>query len=229
MANIYVDGESHFIRSEACFQKLRGSHLSLASAEYVPKAIGTMSYPDDTSPLLSIDSKCKFFWDKQYIAFLDSVHLLRSSRNVRNAVYFSSVVGSEEELHRVRTCIRQNGFEPQITLEHQTLAKRREAERKTNRLIYKPKGVDSAMSVRLLVDAFNGTFDECFLFTSDVDFVPAIEVVRRLGRKVYVCGYRDGLGKRSALEYVPDRFIDLEERTEKYEAIEPPVKESHPD
>lgn len=215
MANIYVDGESHFIRSEACFKKLHGAELLLEAAAYNPNNIGTMSYPDEAHPILRIDRKCKFFWDKQYVAYLDDLQL-RSIRNLRNAIYFSSAFGDEDLLHSVRTFIRQQGFDPQIILERRQLANQRETQRTTNQLIYKAKGVDIGIAVRLLEDAYLGVFNECFLFTSDIDFVPAIEVIRRLGRKVYVCGYGDGLGKNSALEYIPDRFIDLEERVKSY-------------
>jgi hypothetical protein len=69
MANFYVDGESHFIRIESCLQKLHGAHLALEAAVYTPKAVGTMSYPDESRPILRVDRACKFFWDRQYVAF----------------------------------------------------------------------------------------------------------------------------------------------------------------
>jgi len=215
MSNVYVDGESHFIRSEACLQKRHGIEIALESAEYIPTAVGTPSYPDETYPILRVDRRCKFFWDRQYVPFLDDFRL-HSIRGIRNAVYFSSASGDENLLHNVRTLVRQEGFEPQIVMERRQLACQRGTQLTTNQLIYKAKGVDIGLAVRLLEDAYLGVFDECFLFTSDVDFVPAIEIARRLGRKVYVCGYKDGIGKNSALEYVPDRFIDLEDRLRQY-------------
>ena len=220
MSNVYVDGESHFIRSEACLQKLHGCEIPLESAQYDPGAGGLPSYPDETRPILRVDRRCKFFWDKQYPCPLNVIGL-HSIWSIRNAVYFSSASGDEDLLHKVRTLVRQEGFEPQIVMERRQLACQRDAERIANQLIYKAKGVDIGLAVRLLEDAHLGVFDECFLFTSDVDFVPAIEIARRLGRKVYVCGYKDGLAKNSALEYVPDRFIDLEDRVREYKLRAP--------
>src|SRR5215510_8341545 len=116
MSNIYVDGESHFIRSEKCLQKLHGAQFPLESAAYIPNAAGTMLYPDETPPILRVERSCKFFWDKQYVKFLDDL-LLRSIRGVRNAVYFSATSGDEDSLHTIRTFIRQQGFEPWIIRE----------------------------------------------------------------------------------------------------------------
>ncbi len=73
----------------------------------------------------------------------------------------------------------------------------------------KAKGVDIGLSVRVLEDAYHNIYDSCYLFTSDIDFLPVIRVLQRLGKKVIVFGYIDGLGNRSELEYVPDAFIDL--------------------
>jgi uncharacterized LabA/DUF88 family protein len=65
------------------------------------------------------------------------------------------------------------------------------------------------LTVRLLEDAYRRIFDVCYLFTSDVDYAPLIRAVQRIGQKVIVFGYRDGMGNNSELEYVPDAFIDL--------------------
>lgn len=217
MVNIYIDGESHFIRSEACFHNLH-SNKPLESAVYSPPALGIMSYPNknETIPILRVKRECKFFWDRQYAAYLNDLGLRSINRDIRKAVFFSSFSGNEDRLHSIRVFIREEGFEPRIIHERKQLEKRRDNQKKTSQLIYKAKGVDIGLAVRLLEDAYLGVFDECFIFTSDVDFVPAIEIVRRLGRKVYVCGYQEGLGKNSALEYIPDRFIDLEERVKSY-------------
>jgi uncharacterized LabA/DUF88 family protein len=63
----------------------------------------------------------------------------------------------------------------------------------------------------MLEDAYLNTFQDCVLFTSDQDFLPVIEAVRRMGKQVVVLGYKKGLRERSPLEYVPDGFYDLGE------------------
>jgi uncharacterized LabA/DUF88 family protein len=218
MANIYVDGESHFIRSEQCFQKLYGDQFYLESAEYPPPRFAGRSYPDGHPPILLIDRQSKFFWDKYYVAFLQDEPLLLSIPDVNKAFYFSSACGDENQLHTIKARIRREWFEPEIVHEPRQLAKQREAQRQAHQVIYKPKGVDIRMATRLLQDAYRQVYDECFLFTSDADFLPVIDAVQQLGKKVYVCGYRQGIGERSPLEYCPDRFIDLTERVRAYRA-----------
>ena len=78
-------------------------------------------------------------------------------------------------------------------------------------MIEKAKGVDIGLAVRMLEDAYENCFQVCFLFTSDIDYLPVIKALRRMGKCVMVMGYRDGLGKNTPLEYVPDQFIDLGE------------------
>ena len=102
------------------------------------------------------------------------------------------------------------------------LADRRTHTRTDLGLLEKPKGVDIGLTVRVLEDAYHNIFDTCYLFTSDIDFLPVIRVVQRLGKKVVVFGYADGLGNRSKLEYVPDAFVDLSERIKSYEQGDPP-------
>jgi uncharacterized protein (TIGR00288 family) len=76
-------------------------------------------------------------------------------------------------------------------------------------VVEKAKGVDIGLSVRVIEDAYHNIFDTCYLFTSDIDFLPVVAAIQRIGKKVIVFGYMDGLGTRSKLEYVPDGFVDL--------------------
>jgi uncharacterized LabA/DUF88 family protein len=54
------------------------------------------------------------------------------------------------------------------------------------------------------------------LLTSNVDFIPVIEAVQRMGKRVFVFGFRAGLASPSEFGYVPARFIDLEPRMSEY-------------
>ena len=69
---------------------------------------------------------------------------------------------------------------------------------------------NSGIRTFLTADAAADLYDACYLFTSDADFLPAIEAVRRLGKQVYVFGYASNLRKRSDYMFVPDLFVDLE-------------------
>jgi uncharacterized LabA/DUF88 family protein len=105
--------------------------------------------------------------------------------------------------------IRGYGLEPEVILERRKLTNQRECVLKDTGVIEKPKGVDIALCVRMLEDAYRNNFSTCFLLTSDMDFLPVIQAVRRIGKQVYVLGYRSGLSKQSPFEYVPDHFFDI--------------------
>lgn len=69
--------------------------------------------------------------------------------------------------------------------------------------------MDVGLSVRILEDAYARNFSSCCLYTSDVDYMPVIRSVQRLGKTVIVLGYADGLSKHSPLQHEPDSFVDL--------------------
>lgn len=54
------------------------------------------------------------------------------------------------------------------------------------------------------------------LLTSDVDFIPVIDAVQRMGKRVYVFGFREGVASQSDFDYVPEKFIDLGDRMSQY-------------
>jgi uncharacterized LabA/DUF88 family protein len=115
--------------------------------------------------------------------------------------------GNEADLHNVR--VRMNHFELNALVLHERkmLANQRRVRLEQGALIEKPKGVDCNIIVRMLEDAH--LYDDCNLYTSDVDYAPVIQAVRAKGKRVVVHGFKDDLGEYSQLEYVPDRFIDL--------------------
>ena len=190
--HVYVDGESHFIRSAECIRQVFGEESTMETlATKLPKDFG-----------LTFDKRCKFFW-------LSSYDLSISVVEKKKLVYFTSCTGDDDLLHELRSFLRAKGFEPRIIKEVGTLAKQRDNVLNTDGLIEKPKGIDIALGVRVLEDAQRNTFDECCLFTSDVDYIPVIEAVQRMGKSVAVYGYRNGLGKNSSMTYVPDVFYDL--------------------
>src|SRR4051794_15558589 len=115
---IYVDGESHFIRSEAQWQKINGDGARLESAAFKNEggliAIGV--YPAGGYRLL-INRPARFFWDTT---------LLRLTRSevfysVGRAVYFTAAAGDDSALHRMRVDIRGHGFDPEVLPERKPL------------------------------------------------------------------------------------------------------------
>jgi uncharacterized LabA/DUF88 family protein len=211
---IYVDGESHFIRSEKAWQEIHGQDASLEHAR--PNSHVLVSHCIFSPATVFADDHYRLFFDAHSI-FSNIYHLPRLRgpgygvlpATMHRAVYFTSISGDSPELHRAQAALRNHGFEPWVKHEKRALKQQRDAALEKEGIIEKAKGVDIALATRMLEDAYQNNFDACMLFTSDVDFLPAIEVVRRLGKEVYVYGHRAGLGRDSPFEHAPDAFIDV--------------------
>jgi len=209
---LYVDGESHFIRSEECWKAVFEGETTLENLAETSPTFRQRGGFRPQYPLANDEKRfalyrpAKYFWD----FFVPSCyHPLPT--NLSRAVYVTSSSGDENEKDRARRVIRRNGFEPVVLDELAMLKKRRENQLSQLRLIEKPKGVDIALATRVLEDAYVGAFQSCFLCTSDADFIPVVQAIRRIGKAVYVLGYREALGERSVFEYMPDAFLDLGE------------------
>lgn len=187
---VYIDGESHFIRSENAWRSLHGPEASLDCIRYVGQ-------PDER--LVLVLPKAKVFWTR------------KMNPDVKRAIYFTAGFGDAASLHEIKVKLRAFDLEPSIIPERRDLALQRQNVLQTQQLIEKPKGVDITLAVTMLEHAYNQAFDVCHLYTSDVDFLPVIEAVRARGKQVYVHGYKNGLSEQSPLLHVPDQFIDLEE------------------
>ncbi len=202
----YVDGESHFIRSASLWRDIHGETAQLVDIESRSPGTSGSAFPNSHPPFVLVDPATKFFWDVRYLTLAPQPF---HDRQIDGAVYFTAFSGDDQGYHQACVRIRQHRFEPRVTHERALLADRRSSILKANGIVEKAKGVDVGLSVRVLEDAYHNIFDVCLLFTSDVDFLPVVRVVQRLGKKVVVFGYLTGLGSRSELEYVPDAFVDL--------------------
>ena len=189
---VYVDGESHFIRSQAAWRAIHGADAQLEQLRYIDP-------PDDA--LILVKPKAKLFWTRKMNPGAD------------RAIYFTAATCDEDKMHEYKVLLRSFDLEPYIVKEPRDLAEGRKNVLRHDHLIEKAKGVDIALTVRMLEDAsasYN-TFDVCHLYTSDVDFEPLITAVRARGKKVLVHGYANGVSKLSSLLHVPDKFYDLTE------------------
>jgi hypothetical protein len=82
---VYVDGESHFIRSEDAWRKLHGQEASLDRLRYIGQS-------DDR--LILVDSKAKVFWTR------------KMNPGANRTYYFTSAVGDEPALHKIKVTLR---------------------------------------------------------------------------------------------------------------------------
>lgn len=78
---------------------------------------------------------------------------------------------------------------------------------------YREKGVDTQISVEVVDLAHRDEYDAAYLLSADADFVPAVEVARRLGKTVVAASPRPGYGLTRAvdkyLKLTPDWFDGL--------------------
>jgi uncharacterized LabA/DUF88 family protein len=200
---LYVDGESHFIRTrEMARSILNVKMLSEIKAKHGSTGGGLIE-------------ECQFFWDnRHYPVQLNRIPLALSPPPTHNlpspnlAVYFTSFTDTSDKINEYSIRIRACGFEPYLVKEEKQHRREREKKLEDIQLIEKPKGVDIALTVRMIEDAVNNNYQECLLFTSDGDYLPVIRAVRRLGKVVRVFGYKKGVGNQELL-YVPDEFVDI--------------------
>jgi uncharacterized LabA/DUF88 family protein len=218
----YIDGESHFFRTVDVWKRLHGENADLADAAIAPDCPGRAELP------IWCHSKARFFWDSDLLRILQYFYKeLQGEIHTRltRGFYFTSFVGNPDLLHDSRVYIRRSGFDPQISLES-----RQDESNRRNLLqagiIEKAKAVDIGLAVRMLEDAARNNYADCYLFTSDRDYVPLIRAVQGMGKVVWVFGHKENQARRSELEYVPDRFIDIgEDFMRKRYALKKPSEE----
>ena len=187
---MYVDGESHYCRTEDRAKKT----LGCTSLTQIRRVTGISAHG------LAVREDCSFVWDSEYLAgYLPA-----------RSYYFTSYCGTEEKLHEARTFLRGfvPNFDPEVIKEDKDKRKNRKAGLEECALIEKPKGCDINLAVRMIEDAALNNYQGAYLFTSDADYLPLIRSVRRMGKQVILCGYKENLGNPE-LAYAADEFRDL--------------------
>jgi hypothetical protein len=209
---LYVDGESHYIRTEKAIQELWGSDKKL-------KNIGTLTHWSSCNigagkPRINLYEEGKFFWDSAAINLAMQIepnlgHRMPEWFVISRAVYFTSIAGDDEKLFDLMKLMRNTDFEPCVAFEPKTLEQRRKNTLAQYNVIEKPKEADIALATRMLEDAYHNNYTHCYLFTSDIDYLPVIKAVRQMGKNVFVFGSADGIAKDSPFLFVPDKFYDI--------------------
>jgi uncharacterized LabA/DUF88 family protein len=152
----------------------------------------------------NIHQKDVYAWNPSVISVIPFLEVLR-------ATYYTYAVGSDEKLQQWANELKQSqytyrgdksdfaigGFlNPRIFKKPQQQAKR--------------KGVDISIAVDSLTLAQNNSLDVVFLVTGDVDYLPLIEAIMKMGKRVYLAALSSGLSDK--LPNVVDRFECLDER-----------------
>jgi hypothetical protein len=110
------------------------------------------------------------------------------------SIYYTSLVGDEETLQKVRTDLWTLEFQPEVF-------------KKTAR-DQKAKGVDISLTKDMLSHAFLDNYDIAVLVAGDGDYVPLVQEIKRLGKRVHLCFFA-GQGLNPNLKLAADHFADL--------------------
>jgi uncharacterized LabA/DUF88 family protein len=113
------------------------------------------------------------------------------------AYYYTSVIGSHDDLENAEISLRNIGFAPNVF-------KKPSSDRKS-------KGVDIALATDMLTHAFQNHLDVAILLGGDADYCPLVNRVKSLGKQVWVWFFtkkEDGRGP--ALWKSSDVFIPLD-------------------
>lgn len=71
----------------------------------------------------------------------------------------------------------------------------------------KAKGVDIALTIDMLSHAFMGNYDTAMLIAGDADYVPLVNEVKHLGKRVVVLFFETSI--TSDLKLAADAFSDI--------------------
>lgn len=106
------------------------------------------------------------------------------------ATYYTALKRGEPELTAMKELIWKIGFNPAVF-------------KKTGE---KSKGVDITLTRDMLTHAFRDNFDVAILMTGDADFIPVVEELKRLGKRVHISFFPEGHGLSPALRRSADSF-----------------------
>ncbi len=127
--------------------------------EFKIKAIQLAGHPDilakDVAEDLSIHPILLYRWRKEYRE--------GKFKEDKRRYWFASYQGSNDVQKRINETLRQMDFEP-------VLFKKR---------IGRKKGVDIALTMNILTNAFNQNYDIGILFAGDEDYVELVKEVKR--------------------------------------------------
>jgi uncharacterized LabA/DUF88 family protein len=166
-----------------------GENLTIRARE-VAKVQG-VDLTDGRVSLLYEQDVC--FWPASIIpdnhSWTSRVHMsYRSERSY----YYTSTPGDLPATEAVHDRLQAHGFSPVVF--HKPKGQ-------------KAKGVDIALTKDMLLHAFFGHYDVAVLVTGDGDYVPVVEEVKRLGRRVIVaffdCPQLSAKLRRTADEFYP--------------------------
>jgi uncharacterized LabA/DUF88 family protein len=110
------------------------------------------------------------------------------------AMYYTSMVGDDDAIRLATESLWKLGFSPAVF--------------KKARREQKAKGVDIALTKDMLSHAYLNNYDVALLIAGDGDYVPLVDEVKRLGKRVHLAFF-DSTTTSFALKTACDRFCSL--------------------
>ena len=134
--------------------------------------------------------------------------------HVIRATYYTSATGDENTIADIDENIRSLEFrqyqhpQPDARMARQLGNKLSSLVLKRTKRQEKSKGIDIQMTVDILVNSYRNNLDTVYIITGDGDFVPVLEEVKRLGKRIYVAAFSSGLNRN--IRALADEFVDLD-------------------
>ncbi len=132
--------------------------------------------------------------------------ILRKDRNVIRIYYYSGIKEKRMEEGKFYKLLKHLG----VDIKTKLLKKRDVTCRSCGNIAktYVEKGIDASLSTDLLWHAFQKSYDVGIVVSADADFIPPIERVRDLGRKVELWAFKHALGKELKNKVDVVNYID---------------------
>lgn len=152
-------------------------------------SVANLKFRADTPPRTAID----------LIDKLVRMHSRSRSWDVIRRYWFASYSGNDVYRKDLSSFLRSKQFEP-------VLFKRRSG---------REKGVDIALTMSMLVNAFNQNYDFALLFAGDEDYLGLVNEVKRYGPRVVGAFFENGLSEELSLAC--DNFARIPNVTSNHE------------
>ncbi len=127
------------------------------------------------------------------ISYEKFLSILRKDRNVIRAYYYSGIKSKSQEKGKFFKMLKGLGVEIKTKLLKKRDVTCRSCGEITNTFV--EKGIDASLSTDLLWHAFQRSYDTGIVVSADADFIPPIERVRDLGRRIELWAFKHALGK----------------------------------
>jgi uncharacterized LabA/DUF88 family protein len=146
-----------------------------------------------------------YVWHPKTTFYIGLNHIIRST-------YYTYALGDEDRQKEVNKKIKEFSF-----VQYSDPNARYVSSRLLNNLYpkvfrkvrgKKAKGVDIQLTVDILTNVYMNNLDAVYLVSGDGDYVPVLKEAIRYGKHVYVGALPSGFNNE--LEYIADKFIDLE-------------------